>query len=183
MNGLIRISMIAFGLAALACGGGSKSGATPAAPQKGAASDPESVFGPLEIGADWQSYTKVNSAPVRSSDHGGRFVDTYVNSVGLAAYKNESAEIPVGTIVVKTSWERDGEQPSTTPGPVFVMEKKASGYDAENGDWYYAIHWEKPVKGEPIYWRSPSPKVGYCFGCHNDYARQLGMVPDDMRAW
>lgn len=143
-------------------------------------------FGPLEIGSDWQSYTKMNTTPVESGDHGERFVDTYVNEVGLAAYKDEEAEIPVGTVVVKTSLERDGDKPSDYPGPIFVMKKMEAGFDAPNGDWYYAIHWEKPTekfmkKFGQMYWRSPSTKVKYCWRCHNDYDRQLGQVPEDQR--
>jgi hypothetical protein len=106
--------------------------------------------------------------------------------VGAAAYKDESAEIPVGTIVVKTSWQRDGDKPSDVAGPIFVMKKMEPGYDPANQDWYYAIHWDKPTpklmkKYGPMYWRSPSPKVKYCWGCHNDYDRQLGQVPEDKR--
>lgn len=165
-----------------ACGGKTSGETKKAAP----AADPNAVFGPLEVGSDWESYTKVNTEPVESGDHGNRFVDTYVNEVGLEAYKKDDAEIPEGTIVVKTSWERDGDKPSTRPGPIFVMEKKAKGYDEENGDWYYAIHWEEPTeklraKFGQMYWRSPSKKIKYCYECHNDYDRQLGQVPEEFR--
>lgn len=192
---------------ALACGGGSKESTTPAnggdmaaadqAAEKAAdqaaekaAADPNEQFGPLGVGADWQSYTKVNTTPVMSQDHGKRFVDTYVNEVGQAAYQDpdEEAEIPVGTIIVKTSWENEGGKPSTTAGPTFVMEKKEPGYDPDKGDWYYAIHWENPPEKMrqrfgSIYWQSPSKKVDYCVSCHEGYDRQLGMVPEEHRAF
>ncbi|MEM9489018.1 MAG: cytochrome P460 family protein [Myxococcota bacterium] len=175
----------------MACGGGNaaKETAKPAAKEAAKAADPNAQFGPLEIGADWKSYAKVNSEPVFCEDHGKRFCDTYVNDVGVEAYKNEDAEIPVGTIVVKTSWENQGGAPSDVPGPIFVMEKRAAGFDTEHGDWYYAMHWEKPTAqfakalGGPTYWRSPSKRVAYCFGCHDGYDRQLGMVPEEKRAW
>ena len=185
------LAVTAFSLAAFACGGSHQKGPAPGTgadePAK-PTSDPHAVFGPLEVGADWQSYTKLNTEPVQSEDHGGRFVDTYVNAKGVEAYKNPDAEIPVGTVVVKVSWENEGGKPTDKQGPIFVMEKKAPGYDDENENWYYAIHWAEPVepmrkKYGQIYWRSPSPKVKYCFDCHNGYDRQLGMIPEGKRAW
>ena len=185
MTNLTRFALVLACAGVLACGSKNKgSGSGTNTGEKKV--DANAVFGPLEVGKDWQSYTKVNTTPVESGDHGNRFVDTYVNDVGLEAYKSEEAEIPVGTVVVKTSWERDGDKPSTTPGPIFVMEKRAAGFDAENGDWYYAIHWEEPTpkfkaKFGQMYWRSPSKKVKYCYECHNDYDRQLGQVPEEQR--
>jgi len=32
-----------------------------------------------------------------------------------------------------------------------------------------------------MYWRSPSTKVNYCSGCHDNYDRQLGQVPEEFR--
>ena len=148
----------------------------------------ESAFGPLAAGADWQSYQKMNSRPVPSKTHGGRFVDTYVNEVGVAAYQGE-ADIAVGTVIVKTSWEGKDGAPTTTPGPIFVMQKMEAGYAPDHDDWYYAIHWAQPTEAQlellkgPIYWRGHSPKVGYCYKCHDNYDRELGGVPPDYRAW
>ncbi len=144
--------------------------------------DDASKFGPLEVGADWTSYVKMNTEPVTSETHGGRLVDTYVSPIGAAAYLDEDAEIPVGTVLVKTS-----QQPDGSPGPLFVMEKRSPGSDPERGDWYYAIHWASPPAawqkklGGPIYWRTPSPKAAYCFDCHENYDRALGGVPSSKR--
>jgi hypothetical protein len=67
---------------------------------------------------------------------------------------------------------------------VFVMEKRAPGYSPEHGDWYFAIHWAEPTPdqrkalGGPIYWRGSSPRVAYCYDCHDSYDRSLGgLVP------
>jgi len=182
-----------FLAAAVGCGGSqaaesSQGTAGDTGSAQAAPADPNAAFGPLEVGADWSNYTKVNTDPVESGDHGGRFVDTWVNDIGLEAYKNEEAEIPEGSILVKTSWEAQDGAPSTVPGPIFVMKKMAPGFDEDNGDWYYAIHWENPTekfreKFGQMYWRTPSSKVKYCFDCHNDYSRQLGQVPEDHRAY
>jgi hypothetical protein len=139
-------------------------------------------FGPLEVGRDWQTYVKMNTSPVTSETHGGRLVDTYVNRIGAAAYLDESAEIPIGTVLVKTSVEPDG-----SPGPLFIMEKKPPGFAPEQGDWYYAIHWADPSPawkkklGGPIYWRTPSKRAAYCWECHENYDRSLGGVPAPQR--
>jgi hypothetical protein len=146
--------------------------------------DEESKFGPLEVGADWQSYTKLNKASFKSETHGGRMVDTYVNAVGLEAYK-KGEEMPVGSIVVKTSKDSvDGSE-----GPIFVMEKRTKGFNENHGDWWYAIHWANPPEkwaqrlGGPIYWRTPSKKADYCADCHDNYVTGLGGIPDDQQAW
>jgi Cytochrome P460 len=148
----------------------------------------ESAFGPLEVGADWKSYKKLNREPVPSKTHGGRFVDTYVNDVGVAAYGSDDAEVPVGTVIVKTSVEGKDGHPSDVPGPIFVMKKMERGYAPDHDDWYFAIHWEHPTEAQlkllkgPIYWRGRSPKVGYCYKCHDNYVRSLGGVPAEYRA-
>ena len=147
--------------------------------------DPASVYGPLDVGADWATFNKVSKEPFLSETHGGRMVEVYVNDVGLAAYKAGEGDMPVGSIVVKSSKDDKG-----VDGPLFVMEKRAAGYDRAHGDWYYAIHWANPpaewlpkIGGGPIFWRSPSPKAAYCAGCHDDLDRNLGGVPKIHRAW
>src|SRR5688572_16350007 len=152
-----------------ACGGG-KGGTTPSGGTMGRMAwvmvtgnqrqmDVASKFGALEVGADWKSYTKVNKAMFKSDTHGGRMVDTYVNNIGLEAFK-KTEDMPVGSIVVKTSKDSD----DGTDGPIFVMEKRAPGFNKDHGDWWYAIHWENPPDkwkaklGGSIYWRTPSKK-------------------------
>jgi hypothetical protein len=148
----------------------------------------ESAYAPLDVGADWSTYKKMNKAPVPSKTHGGRFVDTYINELGVASYGNDDADVPVGTVIVKTSWEGKDGQPTDVPGPVFVMKKMAPGYAPDHEDWYFAIHWEKPTEAQlqllkgPIYWRGHSPKVAYCYTCHDNYVRSLGGVPEGYRA-
>ena len=170
----MRALLISIG--ALACSGGQKPSST--------ISDPEAVFGELESGAGYASFTKLTDKPFLSLDHGDRWVDVYINSIGAAAYDSNAA-IPVGTIVVKTSVNDDGGAPGSIAGPIYVMEKRAKGYAPDEDDWWYAIHWAKPPPeekmGGPIYWRGRSPKVDYCADCHNDYERSLGgLIPSSI---
>lgn len=190
MNRFTRMLSIALACAATACGGGQskdtgtpKTGGGPGAEEIAAAE----TFGPLTVGADWKSFTKVNATPSNCTDHGGRLCDFYINDVGLAAYKDENAELPVGTIIVKPSWEKNADGTPGEPGPLFVMERRGSDYNAAQGNWYFALHWENPSAkwlpklGGPVYWQTPSPKVNYCWGCHEGYDRGMGGVPEENR--
>jgi hypothetical protein len=164
-------------LAAAACGASARAGDRV----------DEDRFGPLDVGADYTRFRRVTSLPYLSTVHGGRWVHVFVNEVGANAYVGGAA-IPVGTVVVKASWESDAAgQPSSVAGPLFVMEKRAPGYAPEHGDWWYAIHWAEPTPtqrarlGGPIYWRGSSPKVEYCTDCHDAYDRGLGgLVPSSV---
>jgi hypothetical protein len=181
-----RSAVVAL-LGLAACGG---SAPPPPAPALRAAPDaPGEAFGPLEIGADYATYRKVTRFPHESPTHGKRFVEIHVNDIGYDAYVSDDAPFPVGTIIVKASWERDGDQPSQVAGPVFVMEKREPGFAPDHEDWYYAIHWAAPTPaftkrfGGPFYWRSPSPKVEYCWKCHDNYDREVGLPPKAARVW
>ena len=140
--------------------------------------------GPLGVGAGYEEWTVLANEKWKSKTHGSRMVLTYVNDIGLEAYKDDSQEIPVGTVVVKPSWESDG-----APGPVFVMEKRGDDFDPENENWYYAMYWPEVAPkwqkrlGEAVYWQSPSKKVDYCVRCHENYDRYLGGIPDEVKSY
>lgn len=180
-------------LAVAACGGGSGASSSPTSGGGGAqpAADPGSVYAPLDVGANYASWTKLSSQPFLSKTHGGRFVEVYVNDVGLEAFKSDDGAFPVGSIVVKTSWETRDGKPTTTAGPVFIMEKKPAGFDPDNEDWWFGLHWEsvppewqKRMGGATqVYWRSPSPKAKYCGDCHQNYGRGIGGVPAELQSW
>jgi hypothetical protein len=141
----------------------------------------EDSYAPLDVGADYlgPGYRKLTDQPFQSLDHGSRWVDVYVNAIGAAEYLS-GAPIPVGTIIVKTSWQDDHGRPSDVAGPLFVMEKRAAGYGAAHDDWFFAIHWAAPPPadaarfGGPIYWRGKSKRADYCWQCHDAYDRHLG---------
>lgn len=183
--------VVGFAAAALiGCGGGDKK--VSKVEQPGGGAPPEQTVAPVKTGpdswADWQSWQKVSTEKWPSKTHGGRFVEVYVNDVGLEAYMSEDAELPVGSVLVKPSWENENGA-AGAEGPLFVMEKKAAGFAPEGGDWFYAFVWDDPTGqwkeklGGPVKWESPSAKVTYCVDCHDVYDRQLGGVPADKRAW
>jgi len=182
----MRVCSLIVAVALLGCG--PRTSASSTEPQPTTHADPSEVYGPLEVGADYASYTKVTVEPFESATHGYRFVEIYVNDAGLAAYTG-GAELPAGATIVKVSWERDGDRPSSVPGPIFVMQKREPGFAPDHEDWYYAIHWAEPTAkmvkrfGGPFYWRSPSPRVDYCWRCHEDYDREVALPPPAARTW
>lgn len=180
---------------ALGCGGGAKqkqgSGSDMSAMDKKAMASmkmaDDQPFGALEHGADYKSYKLVSKQKFLSKPHGKRFVEIYVNDIGYEAYTT-GKPFPVGSIIVKPSWQAKDGKPSATPGPIFVMMKKEKGFAKQHNDWWYAIHWEKPPArfskdGKGLYWRSPSKRVNYCWECHENYDNEVGLPPRAMRAW
>ncbi len=196
-----RRDLIAIVLLAIsACGGGRASGAggsTSSAGGSGSAGDgggdglpPAADYRPLDVGADYKSWTKMSKAPFLSKTHGGRYVEVYVNDIGLDAFKSDSAAFPVGTIIVKTSWETKDGKVTDIAGPIFVMEKKERGFSRKDEDWWFGLHWEKVprqwqsrMKASSVYWQSPSQEVEYCGSCHRALDRGIGGVPADQRSW
>lgn len=158
---------------------------TPAGVVKG--DDTSSTAPAAKSWSDWTSYTNVSPGPWMSPTHGKRFVEIYVNDIGLEAYKARDAEMPVGSIVVKPSWENEDGVPGAD-GPLFVMEKMPAGYAPDAEDWFYAFLWADPPEkwkkrlGSNVDDRSPSEKVQRCIDCHENYDRSLGMLPQERMA-
>ena len=89
--------------------------------------------------AGWHRWKKMTAAPFLSEGHvAGKFlVDVYVNDVGAAAYAAKKGPYPVGTVIIKKHFHDEGGKPGHA-ALLTSMEKKAPGYDSENGDWEYA---------------------------------------------
>lgn len=105
-----------------------------AAKQRGAPRD-ATAEAALQVYRGWK---KVNEAPVLSQTHGNRFVFTYVNPTAARAALSGAFPFPVGAVLAKESFENDGGK-AGPKGPLFVMEKRARGYDPERNDWHYAM--------------------------------------------
>jgi hypothetical protein len=148
--------------------------AAPAATPPAPAARAENRFGPLEVGAEYLGYRKVSSEPFLSRAHSNRWVEVYVDEGGADAYV-VGDPVPVGTTVVKTSWLDQSGRPGPVAGPIWVMRKEPAGYDLDHGDWYFAVHWAKPTRGAPVYWRGKTPEIAFCaIECHDSYDDSLG---------
>jgi len=90
---------------------------------------------------DYPDWTKASAFPAAPGFHGGRFLVTYVNSIGAdeyLKYKPENVVVPAGTQIAKESFAIDDDG-KVTKGPLFLMEKVAAGKSPETDDWYYMM--------------------------------------------
>ncbi len=91
----------------------------------------------------------------------GALLTTYLNPLALDAVTNRAGTLPPGAIIVKENFAPDSTLAATT-----VMYK-ASGYDAEHGDWW----WMKRLADGTV---EAQGRVQGCIDCHggaadNDY--------------
>jgi hypothetical protein len=127
----------------------------------------------------WRRY---NDAPYRSATHGQRYANNYANDIARTYGLFEKAgQLPVGSIIAKDSFAvtRAG---GVQPGPLFVMEKMAAGFNYVSGDWRYSmIMPDGGVFG--VTNGINSERVEYCIGCHLVQERQdhLYFIPEDYR--
>ncbi|MET1416653.1 cytochrome P460 family protein [Roseibium sp. HPY-6] len=96
---------------------------------------------PADFVKDYPNWTQASAFPAAPGFHGGRFLMTYVNSIGAdeyLKYKAENVTVPAGTRIAKESFSVDGDG-KVSKGPLFLMEKVAGGKSPDTGDWYYMM--------------------------------------------
>ncbi|HEX7663096.1 MAG TPA: cytochrome P460 family protein [Polyangiaceae bacterium] len=162
---------LASSLAAAACGGAQTGGPvgvsnageahTPSAPKTATPAQRSNA-----IPSDYKtSMQQIGSGRFVSRGHAaGRFdVELYANDLGKSGYGTASGEFQVGARFVTAHFERvNGVGPADeAPGPLFMMEKMAKGYDAAHGDWRYVA---LSSQGELV----QDGKIESCAGCHDD---------------
>lgn len=113
----------------------------------------------------YQEWKRYNRAPYLSAGHGRRFLNTYGNSTAKAYGQYEKAgRFPVGSILAKDSVAitEDGR---ANPGPLFLMEKMAEGFNHVSGDWKYTmIMPDGSIFG--VTKGTASKQVEFCVPCH-----------------
>jgi hypothetical protein len=141
---------------------------------------------PLALAQNYrQGLVKMNAKTWNSRTHGHRWVNTFVSKNAVEAYKN-SQLLPVGSLVVKESFENVDGKPSETPGPLYVMWKGKFSDSPSTSGWQYALQWDKPVPGNregiqgPVKWLPRDQNLNSCVRCHNHFksADDLGGIPD-----
>ena len=85
--------------------------------------------------SDWKNWVKVNENRFLSKGHGKPYVDIYVESAHEAAFRAAKGPYPIGFKVAKAQYKTAD---ATELAAVTVMAKRESGYDPDNGDWWYA---------------------------------------------
>ena len=127
----------------------------------------------------YPGWTAASAFPAAPGFHGGRFLMTYVNSIGAEEYlkyKAENVSIPAGTKIAKESFEINDDG-KVKKGPLFLMEKVAAGVSPETDDWYYMM---VAPNGAP----QAVNVLTACSECHQDnYGEQggLGYPVEDAR--
>ena len=101
---------------------------------------------------DWpDEYGK--SALYAGTEPHGMLLTTYANDLAHDALTNGATTMPTGAIIVKENY-----MPDSTFAAATVMHKVA-GYDAQNGDWFWA-------KYDPNGVPEDAGRVAMCAQCH-----------------
>lgn len=118
----------------------------------------------------YQSWLNVAKSPYQSGTHGGRYVNNYADSHGDYRYAKyeDAGTMPLGSTLAKDSFvvKPNGK---VSMGPLFVMEKMASGFNTDSGDWRYTLIMPNgKVVGTTN--GKNSKAVGFCNDCHSAVA-------------
>jgi hypothetical protein len=118
-----------------------------------------------------------------SDTHGARLVNNYANPTAAEVYGQfeEVRKMPTGSVLAKDSFTVTSAG-AGAPGPVFLMEKMASGWNAETADWKYTM--VMPT-GE-VFGRTKGTNaqgMAFCHECHvaaedNDFVM---FMPEEFR--
>ena len=127
---------------------------------------------------NYRKWTPVSTLPANPGVHGGRFLFTYVNSVGAKEYlkyADKGVKMPAGTLIAKESFSvtKKGE---VKPGPLFFMEKTNAGKSPASNDWFYYL---VAPNGRPL-----AVKVmKACHECHSGFSERdnLGYPLEEAR--
>lgn len=89
---------------------------------------------------DYRNWWPASTLPSAPGTHSGRFLFSYVNSIGANAYGKfaDNPSIPVGTVIAKESFSVN-DAGKARKGPLFFMEKVAAGKSPKTNDWFYTM--------------------------------------------
>ena len=114
----------------------------------------------MRLHGKFRSWRKANAKSERSRGHGNSMVDWFVSPLADPVFRTGKSAYGPGMAVAKTG-KKDGRL-----WKVWFMEKRPAGYDAQNGDWFYAT-FSGAGKLES------AGRTEMCIGCHasaeNDY--------------
>ena len=126
----------------------------------GAAIDNADKVAAKRLQDQFRSWRRANSKSELSKGHGRSMVDWYVSPMADPVFKTGKIAYSPGMSLAKTG-KKDGKL-----WMVWFMEKRPAGYDAENGDWFYATF---SGSGKLV----SAGRTENCIGCHagaqNDY--------------
>lgn len=117
-----------------------------------------------EVGLAYRGWDAAATGPAVPGVHGERFLNTFVNEVGHAAYvqyieDDESFEMPVGSVVAKESFTvRDG---APRLGPLFIMTRVENDAAPDTEGWVYSA---VQPNGQPMGFEQ-----SFCHDCHSAF--------------
>jgi hypothetical protein len=135
---------------------------------------------PSEFVAGYRGWKAASDFPAAPGFHGERYLVTFVNPVGEAEYmqfKEENVTMPAGSVLAKESFTVNGDG-KVSKGPLFLMQKVATGTSPETGDWFYMA---VTPDGMPM----TMDVVSACSDCHQGNFGQrdgLGYPLEEARA-
>ncbi|WP_306590545.1 hypothetical protein [Geothrix sp. 21YS21S-4] len=126
--------------------------------------DPEAAA-PLRA-LDFAALEPIQSDPVKSPAHGGRWIRAWASPGAAAAYR-AGQPLPVGAFIVLSTWEDRWGRPGPDPGPVYALEMKESGPSL-------TFYWPRvPAERQSetggqarVYWRGQDAGLDACRTCH-----------------
>ncbi|MEE8203241.1 MAG: cytochrome P460 family protein [Alphaproteobacteria bacterium] len=133
------------------------------------------------MAANYQGWKRYSRRAYVSDTHGGRFVQNYGNSAAREYGKYERlGRMATGAVLAKDSFEVRGGR--VVAGPLFVMEKMASGFNADSGNWRYTLVMPNG-KVIGVTNGKGSKNVAFCIGCHStaEDTDSLFLLPDEYR--
>lgn len=153
----------------------------PKEPEPTAASpepDPESDA-PLRF-LDFQSLEPIHPEPVKSPEHGGRWIRTWVTASGQEAYKL-GKPLPPGAFAVMSTVEDRWGRPGQEPGPLLGLETLADGKSSLTLYWPRVPETKRAetAGSARVYWRGEDPHLKACLACHG----QGPSDPGQRSAW
>lgn len=136
-----------------------------------------------KIAISYTAWPRYSKRAYVSATHGERLVQNYANEKGRAygAFEN-AGTFPAGTVLAKDSFMAHANG-TVSVGPLFIMEKMQSGFNAESGDWRYTMIMPNgsiagTTKG------AGDANVAFCIGCHISVAPEqdsVMLLPEEYR--
>lgn len=127
---------------------------------------PEPATMPVHL-LDYQALEPMHAEPVKSPEHGGRWIRVWVNPAAKEAYR-KGAALPADAVVVLHSLEDRWGRPGLESGPLLALE------GSNDGGPRFTYYWprvpdaaRKETHGEATaLWREGNPSLRACLDCH-----------------